>query len=50
MVRREGKRWTDRKTGEFLRAVTLPEDSELITRHEVSGCVARLAGDELLDA
>jgi ATP-dependent helicase YprA (DUF1998 family) len=28
-------RWFDPKTGEFLRAVTLDEDSELITRHEV---------------
>ena len=28
-------RWVDPKTGEFLRAVTLDEDSELITRHEV---------------
>lgn len=27
--------WQDRKTGEFLRAVTLPDDSELLTRHEV---------------
>lgn len=26
--------WVDRKTGQFLRAVTLPGDSELITRHE----------------
>jgi hypothetical protein len=26
--------WLDRKTGQFLRAVTLPGDSELITRHE----------------
>ena len=25
----------DRNTGEFVRAVTLPDDSELITRHEV---------------
>jgi hypothetical protein len=28
-------RWDDRKTGKFLRAVTLPDDSELLTRHEV---------------
>ena len=28
-------RWVDTKTGAFLRAVTLHEDSELITRHEV---------------
>jgi DEAD/DEAH box helicase len=27
--------WQDDKTGMFLRAVTLPEDSELLTRHEV---------------
>lgn len=29
-----GSRWQDR-TGAFIRAVTLPDDSELITRHEV---------------
>lgn len=27
--------WQDRKTGEFVRAVTQPDDSELLTRHEV---------------
>ncbi|MCY3880393.1 MAG: DUF1998 domain-containing protein [Rhodobacteraceae bacterium] len=31
----KGSRWKNPKTGEFQRAVTLPEDSELITRHEV---------------
>lgn len=31
----KGSDWADRKTGEFLRAVTLPDDSELLTRHEV---------------
>lgn len=31
----KGSRWVDPKTGEFLRAVTLDKDSELITRHEV---------------
>ena len=31
--KRERRR--DQNTGEFLRAVTLPDDSELITRHEV---------------
>jgi ATP-dependent helicase YprA (DUF1998 family) len=31
----KSSRWYDPKTTEFLRAVTLPEDSELITRHEV---------------
>ena len=30
-----GQRWQDSKTGDFKRAVTLPEDSELFTRHEV---------------
>ena len=30
-----GQRWQDSKTGEFKRGVTLPEDPELITRHEV---------------
>ncbi|MED5500620.1 MAG: DEAD/DEAH box helicase [Pseudomonadota bacterium] len=31
----KGSDWQDRKTGEFVRAVTLPDDSELLTRHEV---------------
>ena len=31
----KGARWQDRKTGVFVRAVTLPDDSELLTRHEV---------------
>ena len=31
----KGSAWQDRKTGEFVRAVTLPDDSELLTRHEV---------------
>ena len=31
----KGSRWQDRQTGAFRRAVTLPEDSELLTRHEV---------------
>ncbi|RWR27258.1 DUF1998 domain-containing protein [Sinirhodobacter populi] len=31
----KGRAWQDRKTGEFVRAVTLPDDSELLTRHEV---------------
>ena len=30
-----GQRWQDSKTGEFKRGVTLPEDPELFTRHEV---------------
>ena len=30
-----GSPWQDRKTHEFRRAVTLPDDSELFTRHEV---------------
>ncbi len=31
----KGQRWQDRRTGEFQRGVTLPEDPELFTRHEV---------------
>ena len=31
----KGNRWQDRTTGNFVRAVTLPDDTELITRHEV---------------
>ena len=31
----KGGRWQDLKSGEFKRAVTLPDDSELLTRHEV---------------
>lgn len=31
----KGTEWQDRKTGKFRRAVTLPNDVELITRHEV---------------
>lgn len=31
----KGSAWQDRKTGEFVRAVTLLDDSELLTRHEV---------------
>ena len=32
---KKGTRWTDPTTGEFVRAVTLPDDPELLTRHEV---------------
>lgn len=31
----KGSRWQDRETEEFLRCVTLPDDSELLIRHEV---------------
>lgn len=31
----KGTRWKDPKTGEFIRAVTRPEDPELLTRYEV---------------
>ena len=31
----KGSEWQDRKTGEFRRAVMLPDDVELVTRHEV---------------
>jgi ATP-dependent helicase YprA (DUF1998 family) len=30
-----GQRWQDPRSGEFLRAVMLPDDPELLTRHEV---------------
>lgn len=32
---KKGSRWQDKKTGEFKRCVTLTEDPELLTRHEV---------------
>ena len=32
---KKNSRWKDKNTGEFKRCVTLPEDPELITRHEV---------------
>ena len=31
----KGSRWRDTKTGAFVRGVTLPDDSELLTRHEI---------------
>jgi ATP-dependent helicase YprA (DUF1998 family) len=31
----KGSRWQNSATGEFQRAVTLPDDAELLTRHEV---------------
>ena len=31
----KGSRWQDSQTGEFQRAVTLADDSELLTRHEI---------------
>ena len=31
----KGSRWQDPNTGAFVRAVTLPDDTELLTRHEV---------------
>ena len=31
----KGSRWQNPKTGAFVRAVTLPDDTELLTRHEV---------------
>ncbi|MCY4132280.1 MAG: DUF1998 domain-containing protein [Nitrospira sp.] len=31
----KGSLWQNSKTGEFQRAITLPDDSELLTRHEV---------------
>lgn len=35
---RDGSPWQDRRTGEFVRAVTLHDDVELLTRHEVLQC------------
>jgi ATP-dependent helicase YprA (DUF1998 family) len=32
---KKGSRWRDAKSGDFKRCVTLPEDPELLTRHEV---------------
>ena len=32
---KKGSQWQNSKTGEFQRAITLPDDSELLTRHEV---------------
>jgi len=32
---KKGSRWRDQKSGDFKRCVTLPEDPELVTRHEV---------------
>lgn len=32
---KKGTRWRDSKSGEFKRCVTLPNDPELVTRHEV---------------
>ncbi len=31
----KGTRWRDPKTGDFIRGVALPDDSELLTRHEI---------------
>ena len=33
-IGKKGSRWQKSRTGEFQRAVTLPNDSELLTRHE----------------
>lgn len=38
----EGSDWQNRQSKEFKRAVALPDDSELITRHEVQACVPDL--------
>jgi ATP-dependent helicase YprA (DUF1998 family) len=38
----EGSAWQSRQSNEFKRAVTLPGDSELITRHEVQACAPDL--------
>ena len=38
----KGSRWQDRDSGAFRRAVTLPDDSELLTRYEVQVAPADL--------
>lgn len=38
----EGSAWQNRQTNEYKRAVALPDDSELITRHEVQACIPDL--------
>lgn len=38
----EGSDWKSRQSNEFKRAVALPDDSELITRHEVQDCIPDL--------
>lgn len=38
----KGTDWVNRKTGKPLRAVTLPDDSELITRHEAQAAAPDL--------
>ena len=45
-----GSPWQNPKTHEFRRAVTLPDDSELLTRHEVQAEAAGPSRNELLDA
>lgn len=37
-----GSRWQNSQTGEYARAVTLPNDTELITRHEIQSTPADL--------
>ena len=32
---KKGHFWKDSKTGEYIRGITLPDDSELLTRHEI---------------
>ncbi|MCY4099527.1 MAG: hypothetical protein OXF46_01255, partial [Rhodobacteraceae bacterium] len=38
----KGSRWQDENSDTFIRAVTLPDDSELLTRHEVQDSPADL--------
>ena len=39
---KKSSRWQDSKSGDFRRAVTLPDDTELLTRHEVQVAPADL--------
>ena len=50
LVRAQGLALEGPKTGEFVRAVTRPDDPELLTRHEVLNGAARRPDHQLLDA
>ena len=46
----KGSRWRHPRTGNFVRAVTLPDDTELLTRHEVQCAPPGSPRHQLLDA
>ena len=49
VVRRQAVSAGRTADGEFVRAVMLPDDPELLTRHEVLSCAARRPDHQLLD-